>query len=56
MVDPGPLKALSDTEEDYESSPPTPVGSMDGEQFGTLFAIGVAVVIFLIFLVGACKG
>lgn len=57
MIDPGPLKALSDTEEDCESGPPVPVSEgMDGDTFGTYFAFVLGVVIFIIFAIGSCKG
>ena len=57
MIDPGPLKALSDTEEDYDSSPPAPVSEgMDGDEFGWYFAFVLGVIIFVIFAIGSCKG
>lgn len=52
MVDPGPLKALSDTSEEGGDESP----SMEGEEFGFRCAIGVAVVVFFLFLIGAMKG
>ncbi len=57
MIDPGPLKALSDTEEDCESGPPVPVSAgMDGDEFGWYVAIVLGVVIFFIFAIGSLKG
>lgn len=48
-----PLKALGDSRgKDDEANSP----SLEGEQFGYRLAIGVAVVLFFIFLVGTCKG
>lgn len=52
MVDPGPLKALSDSSEREGSPGP----SLEGEEFGRRLAYGLAVVIFIIFLIGSCKG
>lgn len=47
-----PLKGLSDSEskdDEYNQS------SLDGERFGTLFALGIAVFLFFVFLVGAIR-
>jgi hypothetical protein len=51
MVDPGPLKALSETEEeDYESGPPVSSGHNLGWE-----KVGLAIV-FLFMLLATCRG
>ena len=47
-----PLKGLSDSEEGGGDSSP----SVEGEEFGTTLAIGVAIFLFFLFTIGAMKG